>query len=45
MAESLKLGVCCAAASLSHPSCTAGVRSLKDSLALADQFGFQPLPA
>ncbi len=45
MSESLKLGVCCAAASLSHPSCTAGVRSLKDSLALADQFGFQTLPA
>jgi sugar/nucleoside kinase (ribokinase family) len=45
MAESLKLGVCCAAASLSHPSCTAGVRSLKESLALADKFGFQTLPA
>ena len=45
MAESLKLGVCCAAASLSHPSCTAGVRSLQDSLALADQFVFQQLPA
>lgn len=45
MSESLKLGICCAAASLSHPSCTAGVRSLKDSLALADEFGFQTLPA
>jgi len=38
----LLTGVCLAAASLSDPTCTAGVRSLSASLALARKFGFQP---
>lgn len=38
----LLTGVCIAAASLSHPTCTAGVKSLNSSLALAKKFGFQP---
>lgn len=38
----LLTGVCIAAASLSDPTCTAGVKSLKSSLALAKKFGFQP---
>ncbi len=38
----LLTGVCLAAASLSHPTCTAGVKSLSSSLALAKKFGFQP---
>ena len=38
----LLTGVCLAAASLSDPTCTAGVKSLSSSLALAKKFGFQP---
>ena len=38
----LLTGVCIAAASLSDPTCTAGVKSLSSSLALAKKFGFQP---
>lgn len=38
----LHTGVCLAAASLSDPTCTAGVKSLSASLALAKKFGFQP---
>jgi len=37
----LLTGVCLAAASLSDPTCTAGVKSLNASLALAKKFGFQ----
>jgi sugar/nucleoside kinase (ribokinase family) len=37
----LLTGVCLAAASLSDPTCTAGVKSLGSSLALAKKFGFQ----
>jgi sugar/nucleoside kinase (ribokinase family) len=40
--HSLRTGVCLAAASLSDPTCTAGVKSLATSLALAKKFGFQP---
>lgn len=40
--RSLLTGVCLAAASLSDPTCTAGVKSLNTSLALARKFGFQP---
>lgn len=40
--RSLRTGVCIAAAALSHPTCTAGVKSLNASLALARRFGFQP---
>jgi sugar/nucleoside kinase (ribokinase family) len=36
----LLTGVCIAAASLSDATCTAGVKSLKKSLALAKKFGF-----
>src|SRR5437660_4094873 len=38
----LLTGVCIAAACLSHPTCTAGVKSLASSLALARKFGFKP---
>jgi sugar/nucleoside kinase (ribokinase family) len=38
----LLTGVCIAAASLSDATCTAGVKSLKTSLALARKFGFSP---
>jgi len=37
----LLTGVCIAAASLSDPTCTAGVKSLGSSLALAKKFGFR----
>ena len=40
--RALLTGVCLAAASLSHPTCTAGVKALPASLALAKKFGFQP---
>jgi sugar/nucleoside kinase (ribokinase family) len=36
----LLTGVCLASASLSDPTCTAGVKSLKSSLSLAGKFGF-----
>jgi sugar/nucleoside kinase (ribokinase family) len=39
--RTLLAGVCVAAASLSDPTCTAGVKSLSHSLALAKKFGFQ----
>lgn len=38
----LLTGVCIAAASLADPTCTAGVKSLNASLALAKKFGFRP---
>lgn len=38
--EALKLGVCAAAASLGHPTCSEGVGSRAACLALADRFGF-----
>jgi sugar/nucleoside kinase (ribokinase family) len=38
----LLTGVCIAAASLADATCTAGVKSLKTSLALAKKFGFNP---
>lgn len=38
----LLTGVCLAAASLSDATCTAGVKSLNHSLALAKKFGFRP---
>ncbi len=38
----LLTGVCIAAASLSDATCTAGVKSLNTSLALARKFGFAP---
>jgi len=38
----LLTGTCVAAASLSHPTTTGGVRSLRSSLGLARRFGFNP---
>jgi sugar/nucleoside kinase (ribokinase family) len=38
----LLTGVCVAAASLSHPTCTGGVKSLAAALKLARKFGFRP---
>lgn len=38
----LLTGVCAAAASLSDPTCTAGVKSLNTTLALAKKFGIRP---
>jgi sugar/nucleoside kinase (ribokinase family) len=38
--DALKLGVCAAAASLAHPTCSEGVRSRAECLALAGRFGF-----
>jgi len=38
----LRTGACVASACLSHPTCTAGVKSLGASLALARKFGFNP---
>jgi sugar/nucleoside kinase (ribokinase family) len=41
----LLTGVCIAAASLSDPTCTAGVKSLSSSLSLARKFRFSKSPA
>ncbi len=38
----LQTGVCLAAASLSDATCTAGIKKLKTSLALARKYGFRP---
>ena len=38
----LLTGVCTAAASLSEPTCTGGVKSLSTALALAKKFGLRP---
>jgi sugar/nucleoside kinase (ribokinase family) len=42
MHKCLLTGVCVAAASLSHPTCTGGVKSLPASLKLARKFGQRP---
>jgi sugar/nucleoside kinase (ribokinase family) len=41
MTACLRLGVCEAAASLSHPSCSAGILPVKECLALARRFGYR----
>lgn len=41
--ECLKLAVCNAAASLSHPTATGGMKPLKETLQLARDFGFRAL--
>lgn len=41
MQECLRFGVCAAAASLSHPSCSDGIKPLADCLALGTQFGYR----
>lgn len=40
IAEALQMGVCAAAASLAHPTCSEGVGSAEQCRALAKQFGF-----
>jgi len=42
LARCLLTGVCVAAASLADATCTAGVKSLRASLALGNKFGFRP---
>jgi sugar/nucleoside kinase (ribokinase family) len=42
MQECLRQGVCAAAASLSHPSCSDGVKPIAECLALGRRFGFRP---
>ncbi len=44
MPKCLLTGVCVAAASLSHPTCTGGVASLPAALKLAEKFGLRKLP-
>jgi sugar/nucleoside kinase (ribokinase family) len=44
MARSLKLGVCAAASSLYHPTCSESVRPVEQCLALGGQLGFHRLP-
>ena len=41
----LETGVCLAAASLSHPTCTEGVKSLNAALQLGRKHGFRPKPS
>jgi sugar/nucleoside kinase (ribokinase family) len=40
--ECLEIGVCAAAASLSDPTCTGGMKKLADVLALKKKFGVRP---
>lgn len=44
IARSLKLGVCAAAASLYHPTCSESVRPVEECLALGEQLKFKALP-
>lgn len=39
--EALRLGVCAAAASLAHPTCSEGVKSVAECLALAESLGYR----
>ena len=41
LADRLRLAVCTAAASLSHPTPSGGMKPVRDCLALADAFGFR----
>jgi sugar/nucleoside kinase (ribokinase family) len=41
VAEGLRYGVCAAAANLSDETCTRGLRSLADCLALGEEYGFR----
>lgn len=45
MGDSLRLGVCAAAQSLSHPSCSEGIGRVDESLALGQRLGYRALPA
>jgi sugar/nucleoside kinase (ribokinase family) len=44
MEKSLQLGVCTAAASLSHPTCSEGIRSADECCELAGRFGYLGVP-
>ncbi len=44
IALGLRLGVCSAAASLVHKTCSEGIRPAADCLALGERFGFRNLP-
>ena len=44
MGRSLELGVCAAAVSLLHPTCSGGLRSHGDCLAFGRGHGFQSFP-
>ena len=44
LAQSLETGICLAAASLSHPTCTGGITTLKAALALAKKYRKRPTP-
>lgn len=44
MTDCLRIGVCAAAASLSHATCSDGVQTLDQCLALAKRHGFNALP-
>jgi sugar/nucleoside kinase (ribokinase family) len=41
LAQCLEVGVCVAAMSLTHPTCTGGMKPLRDCLALGKKFGFR----
>jgi sugar/nucleoside kinase (ribokinase family) len=41
VAEQLRYGVCAAAANLSHATCTGGMRSLSECLAIGEHYGFR----
>lgn len=45
MERCLRLGVCSAAASLHHPSCSEGVQPFEVCLAKGDRYGFRPFPS
>jgi sugar/nucleoside kinase (ribokinase family) len=45
MGDCLRLGVCAAAASLYHPTCSEGVQSVEACLALGQRLGYHSLPA
>jgi len=45
MPECLKMGACAAATSLTHPTCTGGMRPAAECLAFGADLGFRPPPA
>ncbi len=45
MSECLRLGVCAAASSLRHPTCSEGIRPVAECLILAERHGFYSAPA
>jgi len=45
LGEALRLGVCVAAGSLTHPTCSEGVRPAADSMRLDERWGFRTIGA